>query len=154
MGGNGSTLTGKLFVPEYQSGFDFSHSRGQLERVQAKPADLPSTVRRSDFASDEAYDKASESDGARRIAWWQSPEGLAAWREARTYAVWFDADGTLHAEDVPAGEYDLTAFLQVPTEGLAITRTVGIYKVKVVVPNGGNSKTADPVNLGTIDLDR
>jgi RNA polymerase sigma factor (sigma-70 family) len=155
MGGNGSTLTGKLFVPEYQSGFDFSHSAGHLQRVQAKPADLPRTVRRIDFTSDEAYTQAERSEGTKIIAWWQSPEGLAAWREARTYAVWFDADGTLHAEDVPPGEYDLTVFLQVPTEQRGVPpRTAGIYKVRLVVPNGGNSKTGEPVNLGTIDLDK
>ncbi len=155
LGGDGSVLTGKIFVAEHQSGFDFSHSHGHLQRVQAKPADLPQTVRRSDFTSDEAYDKASELDGARRIAWWQSPEGLAAWREARTYAVWFDADGTLHAEDVPAGEYDLTVLLEVPTEQRGLPpRTAGIYKVRLVVPDRGNSKTSEPVDLGTIDLDK
>ena len=156
LGGNGANLTGKLSVPEIQSGFDFSHSNGHLQRVQAKPADLPRTVRRIDFASDEAYQQAEKSEGTRIIAWWQSPEGLAAWREARNYALWFDADGTLHAEDVPAGEYDVTVLLQEPGERVGERRPVGhfIYKAKVVVPESANSKSGEPVDLGTIDLDK
>ena len=155
LGGNGSTLTGRLSVREVQSGFDFSHSNGHLQRVQAKPADLPRTVRRIDFASDEAYQQAEKSEGTRIIAWWQSPEGLAAWREARNYALWFDADGTLHAEDVPAGEYDLTVLLQAPGERVGMPRPVGhfIYEAKVVVPESGSSKAGESVNLGTVELE-
>jgi hypothetical protein len=154
LGGNGATLTGKLFVPEYQSGFDFSHSHGHLQRVQAKRPDLP-TAKRSDFASDEAFEQAAKSDAIKRIAWWQSPEGLAAWREARSYALWFDADGTFHAEDVPAGQYDLMVQLQALGERVGRPRPVGHLssKAKVVVQESGNTKSGKPVNLGTVELE-
>ena len=158
LGGNGSTLAGRVSVPKYQSGFDFSQSQGDLRRVLAKPADLPSAVRRTDFASDKAYDQASEVNGAKRIAWWRSPEGLAAWRESRSYAVWFDADGAFHAEDVPAGDYTFHVLLHEPAEHsdgerpIHPPRLLGIYQARVVVPESGNAKPGEPVDLGIVEL--
>jgi RNA polymerase sigma factor (sigma-70 family) len=143
LGGNGRPVAGKIHVPKFEPGFDFSHSRGELRAVAAKPVDLPNMARRSDFPTDEAYVEAEKLDGARRAAYWQSAEGLAAWRQARSYAVRFDADGTLHADDVPAGEYDLNVSLEAqaqPGDFPPLPRSVGYFKGNVVISGPGALK--------------
>jgi hypothetical protein len=152
LGGSGQPVIGKIHVPKVEAGFDFSHSRGELKAVTAKPADLPNTVRRSEFANDETYQRAAELDRDRRIAYWQSAEGLAAWRQARSYAVWFDADGTLHADDIPVGEYDLNVALEVRAKQgdfPPMPRSAGFFKARVVM---NDSALAQPMDLGTVEL--
>jgi hypothetical protein len=44
--------------------------------------------------------------------------------------------------------------LEVPTERPALPRVAGFYTVRLIVPDRGNPKTGEPVNLGTIDWDK
>jgi hypothetical protein len=156
LGGNGRALLGHIAVPGRESGFDFSKSRGQLKRRQTRPIDLPRTVRGSDFPDDEAYQQAARNEGVKLITYWQSAEGLNAWREHRVYAVWFDADGAFHADDIPAGDYELNVFLQDPVGRLgvaSIPRSLGIYSASVTVPDKNASEESEAANLGTVTLD-
>jgi hypothetical protein len=141
LGGKGRALLGQIAVAGRKSGFDFSKSQGQLMRRQARPIDLPRTVRASDFASDEAYQQAARNEAAKLITYWQSAEGLNAWREHRIYAVWFDADGAFHADDIPAGDYELNLFL-----------LPDIYSASITVPEKNASEESEAANLGTVTL--
>jgi RNA polymerase sigma factor (sigma-70 family) len=155
LGGSGHPVTGKIRTQKVQAGFDFSHSYGVLKIVRAKPADLSNLARRKDFITDAAYEQAEKLDGARRTAYWNSAEGLAAWRGALSYTVWFDEDGTFHADDVPAGEYDFNVILKVPatTEGRReLSRPVGFLKTRVIAPDSSAAKTDEPTDLGTVEL--
>jgi hypothetical protein len=156
LGGKGRPVIGKIHVAKLEPGFDFSHSRGELKAVTAKPVDLPNTARRTDFASDEAYEQAAKLDGARRTAYWQSAEGLAAWRQVRIYAVWFDADGTLHADDVPGGAYDLNVSLEVPAQPgdfPPLPRSGGEFKAGGInIPAVDASDVDRPTDLRTVEL--
>jgi hypothetical protein len=142
LGGNGRAPLGHVAVAGRKSGFDFSKSRGQLTRRQARPIDLPRTVRASDFASDEAYQQAARNEAVKLTTYWQSTEGLNAWREHRIYAVWFDADGSFHADDIPAGDYELNVFLR-----------PGIYSASITVPERNASEESEAANVGTVTLD-
>jgi hypothetical protein len=141
-------------VSKVETGFNFSHSRGVLKAVMTQPVDLENLARRNNFPSDEAYQEAARLDAARRTAYWQSAEGLAIWRQARSYAVWFDADGTFHADDVPPGNYELSAFLEVPVEGKQFpeTRSAGMFKAAVVIPPATISNSDQPANVGDVEL--
>jgi hypothetical protein len=153
LGGSGHSVTGRIRTQKVHAGFDFSHSSGELKIVRAKPADLPNVARRKDFTTDAAYEQAEKLDGARRTAYWTSAEGLAAWREAFSYTVWFDEDGTFHADDVPAGEYDFNVSLEVigkPGDPL-LQRPVGFLKARVIVSGSLASKSEEPTDLGTVE---
>jgi len=154
VGGDGRPITGKIHVSKVETGFSFSHSRGVLKAVMTQPVDLENLARRNNFPSDEAYQEAAKLDAARRTAYWQSAEGLAIWRRARSYAVWFDADGTFHADDVPAGNYELSVFLEVPVEGKRFpeTRSAGMFKAAVVIPAAATSNSDQPANVGDVEL--
>jgi hypothetical protein len=157
VGGNGRTLLGQIVVPGREPGFDFSHSGGELDRRQARPIDLPRTVRRRDFSSDEAFQQAERDEGVKLTAYWQSGDGLNAWREHRTYAVWFDADGALHADDVPAGNYELKVILRGPDQQIGVNfvpgRVVGFYSASITVPEKNDDDESEAANLGTVTLD-
>ena len=154
LGGKGRPVIGKVHTPKFETGFDFSLSSGELKVVRPKPADLPFTAWRKNFASDEAYEQAAKLDGARRLAYWQSAQGLAAWQEALSYTVLFDKDGTFHADDVPSGEYDLNVFLNADGQpgDRASPRPVGFLKVRVTIPDSGALKLDEPADLGTVEL--
>lgn len=156
LGGNGRTVSGTIHAPKLEDGFDFSHSDGELKRIQSHPVDLENVARRNNFPDDEACQKAAALDGAQRLAYWHSAEGLAAWREARSYAVWFDADGTLHADDVPAGSYVLNVTLhklrQIPGTTHEQFQPFAFYKANVTVPQGSASEPSAPADLGRVDL--
>jgi hypothetical protein len=154
LGGSGHPVTGKIRTQKVQAGFDFSHNSGALKIFSANPADLPNLSRRKDFTTDAAYKEAEKLDGARRTAYWNSAEGLAAWREALSYTVWFDEDGTFHADDVPAGEYDFNVSLKVlgkPGDQL-LQRPVRFLKSRVNVPDAPASQSGEPTDLGTVEL--
>ncbi len=156
LGGNGRAVLGHIVVPGRESNFDFSYSRGHLTRRQAQPIDLPRTVRQRDFPNDEAYLQAAKEEAAKLTAYWQSAVGLAAWREHRIYAVWFDADGTFHADDIPAGDYELNVILQGPNPQGSIrfeSPMLGIYLAPVTVPQKNASDENKAANLGDVTLE-
>jgi hypothetical protein len=56
--------------------------------------------------------------------------------------VWFDADGSFHADDIPAGDYELNVFLR-----------PGIYSASITVPERNASEESEAANVGTVTLD-
>jgi Carboxypeptidase regulatory-like domain len=154
VGGDGQPVTGRIVIPGRDQGFDFSNSTGLLARQQVRPIDLP-RVGRKDYPSDEAYEQAAKGNAVACITYWQSAEGLEAWREQRSYGVKFEADGTFHADDVPPGEYTLRVMLfEVRAESTVNeTRLVGMpLSGSVGVPAGGGAKPDEPVNVGIVTL--
>ncbi len=167
LGGNGRPVTGRIHATKVEDGFDFSHSSGILKIALPKPADLPNLARRKDFATDEAYHAAELLDGLRRLNWWQSSEGLEVWRKTLSYSVWFEPDGTLHGDDIPAGDYFLNVFLRKPATPPKAganpdPRRVfppggfipfgGPQTAKVTIPASNSAESQVSVDLGTIEL--
>jgi RNA polymerase sigma factor (sigma-70 family) len=97
MGGDGSAVTGRVNLENFPPEVDLSRILGGalLTRVQANPVD-------------------SKQE---RIAYWQSPIGIAAWLEQRTYSIQLNPDGSFHAEDVPPGDYIFKLFARVAGKG-------------------------------------
>lgn len=156
LGGHGQPVRGRIVVPGRESGFDFSHSGGSLNRRQVRPVDLPRTVFRKDFPNDESYQRASREEGVKLTTYWQSTEGLAAWREHRSYAVQFDQDGTFHADDIPAGDYEIHVMLQSPGPsigGMVMPRMIGLYRGSVAVSRETLGGDGEVVEVGTITVE-
>jgi RNA polymerase sigma factor (sigma-70 family) len=116
VGGDGQAVTGRIIIPDFQTGFDFSHSSGELKRQQDNPVDLPWESRK-DYPNEEAFQAAMKENGTRRLRYWQSEAGLAAWRQQRSYGLRFESDGTFHADDVAPGDYTLEMGVLEPRPG-------------------------------------
>jgi len=74
-----------------------------LKQPTIKPLNI------EDFASAKAYQQAYYRS-------YSSPERLTLAREARTYLLGFEQDGSFRAEDVPPGTYELRISLNKPGE--------------------------------------
>jgi hypothetical protein len=97
-----------------------------------------------DYASSKAFYQARKKNET-------SPERLQLAREARTYVLGFEPDGTFRAEDVPPGTYELKIHVTKPgandnppfQENPA--NVLGSLTREVVVPPGDG-----PLDLGTV----
>ncbi len=106
----------------------------------------PPEVNLEDFATTEAFQKA-------RIASYASPARLQQARNARTYQIEFQSDGSFRANDVPPGKYELRIRVTKPEQNRQINpfpRTedeLGSLVREVVVPQGRG-----PFDLGTLTV--
>ena len=97
-----------------------------------------------DFATSDAYRSA-------RYASYRSPARLQQAREARTYQLEFQTDGSFRAEDVPPGTYELSIRVTKPNENpppnpfRQLKDELGSLVREVVVPPGNG-----PFDLGTL----
>jgi|SRR5581483_4223605 len=66
--------------------------------------------------------------------------------------AWFDADDTFHADDVPAGEYEFNVSLEIPGQAEERRALRPVDFLLVFVPGFSGSKTDEPTNLGTVEL--
>jgi beta-lactamase regulating signal transducer with metallopeptidase domain len=105
--------------------------------LRLKQPPLPS-LNFQDFATSEAYTKAYNATS-------KSPERLKQMRDARTYVLQFEADGSFQAEDVPPGTYELRINVTKPVDRNSDRTTVdawgngvslGTLVREIVVPEG------------------
>jgi hypothetical protein len=79
-------------------------------------------------------------------AWANLPETIAAQRNARSYTLRLQEDGTFRIEDVLAGDYNLQIHL---TEGQRWENMIGTLTTNVTVPIITDPAAAPPLDLGT-----
>ena len=97
-----------------------------------------------DFATRRAFELARDHA-------YQSPERLRQAREARTYVLGFERDGSFRAEDVPPGTYQLSIRVTQPDPDHRFNsltgpgKELGSFSREVVVPPGDA-----PLDLGTL----
>jgi hypothetical protein len=93
-------------------------------------------------------------NGKRRLAYWQSDRGLAAWRQQLSYGIRFDPDGTFHADDVLPGDYILDVSLFELRPGSSVeTRPVPPFLTSVeTVHVNPSSDQQTPANVGAVIL--
>lgn len=97
-----------------------------------------------DYASEKAFREAYDTS-------YQSPERLKEARDARTYVLQFDQDGSFRADDVPPGAYELKIQVTRPDPNDRFRQfdhpgnVLGSITKEVVVPPGDA-----PFDLGTL----
>lgn len=157
IGGTGRPVTGLLVAPpNLKVPFDWNFSSISVEPVgplPPPPPDVPKEV---------------EADEAKRTKWWQAymltPQGIAyrsaydaflAQREvASRFSSAVNRDGTFRIDDIPPGEYELTAELSaIPNEAVnAFVPPLGRLKRTFTVPPIEGDRTDTPLDLGTLEL--
>lgn len=157
LGGLGRTVTGRVVA----NGLGAVKWQQGLHQLYSDPQNLAGLVRPkpADFASDAEYREAANHYMARSVAHWASPEGRAALRDRRSYALTISPDGSFRATGVLPGNYHLRIMpLSAPPMSLDAKGnprppvTIGTVEMDVTVPEViGKSDTA-PVDLGVLEL--
>lgn len=170
----GSTESGRLITESYQMPITVkagetlkvtyaSEGRAVIGQAQADPPDAPvdwlnddhvlvlkqpplPEVNTEDFATTEAFQKA-------RIASYASPARLQQARDARTYQLEFQSDGSFRADDVPPGQYELRIRVTKPGKNRQFSpyprpedELGSLEREVVVLPGSG------PFDLGTLTV--
>lgn len=100
---HGRPVVGRLVAEKSYLDVDWSKD---VQVLELKQTTLPA-VNREDFASNEAFAKAYQAS-------FESPERMKQAREARTYPLDFESDGSFRVEDVPPGTYELRIHVSRP----------------------------------------
>ncbi|WP_082846423.1 carboxypeptidase regulatory-like domain-containing protein [Planctomyces sp. SH-PL14] len=157
IGGTGRPVTGLLVAPaDLKVPFDWNFSSINVEPVgplPPPPPEIPADV---------------EADEAKRQKWWQAymatPQGIAyrsaydaflAQREAASrFSSAVNRDGTFRINDIPPGEYELTAELSaIPSDAVnAFAGPLGRLKRTFTVPPIEGDRTGAALDLGTLEM--
>jgi uncharacterized GH25 family protein len=157
LGGLGRTVTGRvvangLGAVKWQQGLHqlYSDPPNPVGVARPKPAD---------FASDAEYREAANHYMALSVAHWATPEGRAALRDRRSYALTISPDGSFRATGVLPGNYHLRIMpLAAPPMSLDAKgnprppATIGTVEMDVTVPEVISTSDTTPVDLGVLEL--
>ena len=101
---------------------------------------------------------ASYRTGEEYQKWYNSPENQGAREALRTYPIFFDNDGSFHAEDVPPGRYQMNLSLYEPREESAANPAPGYGTIAgslshefEIGPIPGN-RSDEPLDLGSLEF--
>lgn len=139
-GGTGRPVIGQAKPDKPGIAVDWLHDDHTLTLKQ-RPTHQLSV---EDFADSKTYMQAYREHSV-------SPEMVKAAREARTYVLEFEADGSFRAEDVPPGDYELSIQIHKPGEEQQFVPfgspkgDLGSLTRDIVVPAGEG-----PFDLGTL----
>lgn len=151
IGGSGREVVGKFALPALVAKGDFIAWDARITREIKPPAvlDMPLLIR---LGSDEAKKKW-------RAITNKTPEFQAYFAEQKKatedgsipgFGLWVAADGTFHADNVPAGKYELRARFYPPnvaqTQGW--DEALAVVQKSITVDDGPSDKVVD---LGTIE---
>jgi protocatechuate 3,4-dioxygenase beta subunit/thiol-disulfide isomerase/thioredoxin len=103
----------------------------------------PRRINREDYATFAAFKKANDAS-------FTSEAQLQAARQARTYGLDFEVDGSFRVDDVPPGTYELRIRVTKPGEGgrrspFGDEEEIGALVREIIVPEG-----SEPLDLGTL----
>jgi len=148
LGGSGRPVIGKFVPPEgYDKPVYFGNGLRSLDRTRPdgpRPENYDRMTRREQAQWRTQWHK-SEEFGRYRDAYWHDPN----WRQ---YTFRINDDGTFRIEDVIAGKYDLTVWIEERLGRGGPPEEIGSYYGTVEVPQmpGGRSDTA--YDLGQLEL--
>ncbi len=108
LGGSGWLVTGKMKLSGPLQTIDWRPARQSFTTSIAGLPPLPAFPTRPDFTSATEFGFAKAQSDARVPEFWCSQPGQLAARQARSYGLVFDADGSFKIEDVAPGSYELT----------------------------------------------
>ncbi len=116
-----------------------------LPPLVAPPVNLPGLSARDQQRAWNDFNNAQRN-------FWNTDAGRAREREERTYVLLFDTNGTFHADNIPAGKYNLSLNVTDPEEEYYSGRAIGSTNLPVVVPAENNAKLNAPLDIGVVEL--
>jgi peroxiredoxin len=150
LGGVGRPVVGRVTFPTDTNPPRISHdSRAILFRKQAPPPFPPESATWSDQQKQEW-----------RLAWDNTPDGLAYKREANKHCACVEPDGKFRIEDVPPGRYSLVVTLYQRLEDAPADewpRIVGggvVPEVEIPTIPGGLPRKDEPLRLAPLESDQ
>ncbi|MEQ2008155.1 MAG: sigma-70 family RNA polymerase sigma factor [Limisphaerales bacterium] len=157
LGGLGRTVTGRvatngLGAVNWQQGFYHLTTEPVMPLGLVPP-------RREDFATDGEFQVAARSFTERSAAHWATPEGRAALRDRRSYALPVGPDGSFRLSGVLSGTYHLrimpysTAPMSLDANGNPTPAvSIGKLEMDVTVAEISGATDTAPVDLGVLEL--
>ncbi len=87
--------------------------------------------------------------------WWKSDVGKAHSKARRSYILTVESDGRFRAEDVPAGEYTLEAYINNPVKGDPGEwgDLIGRVSMEIVVPPMDGGRSDEPLDIGLVSVE-
>ena len=153
MGGTGRPVAGKFDIPSnFPHGDWMAWNASMRAHSSVKGPDMPLAIR---IGSADAKRKWYEQ-------WAKTPEGQAFVAEQKkaiengqtSFQFAVQPDGTFHADDVPAGTYDLTAQFypgDVMQNG-GWNHPLGTSQKQIVIPAMPGGRSDEPLDIGTIPV--
>ncbi|MGD8499952.1 MAG: redoxin domain-containing protein [Phycisphaerales bacterium] len=148
LGGEGQPVIGRFVPPE---GYDKPVYFGQgLRALQTTRPDEPRP---------ENYDRMTRREQQRWRAQWRKSDQYRQYRDAywhdpnwRQYTFRIDEDGSFRIEDVIAGKYDFTVWIQERGRGPGRPEEIAGYYGTIEVPEMPGRRSDEPLDLGELEL--
>jgi hypothetical protein len=153
LGGVGRMLVGRAKPVALGQPLDWQRDVQRLTSKASWPAVGP-PPRRGEFASEQEYVSAQQQWNARAREFWLSEAGIQARSVARDYVLVFKPDGSFHIDDVLPGAYDLNIHVTDPSipDSFFRGKAIGTLTKEIIVPDAPGATTAEPFDLGVLDL--
>lgn len=133
MGGNGRTIIGKLTISDASRKIDWRRSGHHSLGYYPKPPPF--------------------KDMTEYRVWEKLPATVSARKNARSYTLVMQDDGSFRVDDVLAGNYDLRIHLTDGNDGArGFPNNIGTLTTNVVVPEIPDAPAAAPLDLGTLEV--
>ncbi len=144
LGGSGRTIIGKAVLPSSGAAIDWQTVPVRLRLKTV--AEQGARPKRADFSSTEAFIKAQD-------------HFFAAYDAQKRFGAFCDNDGSFRVPDVPAGTYELQIKVRdsksnsVTPHNLSEPMTeIGSVGREVIVSETPEGQSAEPIDLGTVEL--
>lgn len=148
LGGSGRPVVGKFVAPEgYSKALYFGNGTralGTARPEEPRPDNYEAMTKREQQQWRKEWHK---SDEFRRYrdAYWHDPN----WRD---YTFRINEDGSFRIEDVIAGKYELTVWIEEPITARGRGEEIGSYRGTIEVPQMPGGRSDEPLDLGELEL--
>lgn len=148
LGGSGRPVVGKFVPPEgYDKSIYFGNGLRSLGRT------------RPDEPRPENYDRMTRREQEQWRAQWRKSDEFRQYRDAywhdpnwRQYTFGINDDGSFQIEDVIAGKYDFTVWIEERITGAGRPDEIGSYYDTIEVPEMPGGRSDEPLDLGELEL--
>lgn len=148
LGGSGRPIVGKFVPPKgYDKPIYFGNGLRSL------------TTTRPDEPHPENYDQMTRREQQQWRIQWRKSKDYRLYRDAywhdpnwRQYTFRINDDGSFRIEDVIAGTYDLTVWIEERLTGQGRPEEIGSYRGTIEVPQMPGRRSDEPLDLGELEL--
>ena len=148
LGGSGRPVVGKFVAPKgYDKAIYFGNglrALGTARPEEPRPDNYAAMTKREQQQSHREWRKTDEYRRY-RDAYWHDPN----WRD---YTFRINKDGSFRIEDVIAGRYELTVWIEEPLTAQGRGEEISSYRGTIEVPQMPGGRSDEPLDLGQLEL--